>query len=118
MVELHDTSKYPDGTLNHKTVTVLQNVLTMQEKHADQIITSASNMLMLEPDVMLTPSKVQQYYSSGYSHIIVYEQVTTAMVQPDDYQILGILELKVLIFFYPVKSRELILTYHIVFKFT
>lgn len=97
LVELHDISKYPDGTLNHKTVTVLQNILTMQEKYADQILTSASNMLMLKPDVMLTPSKIQQYHSNGYSHIIVYEKRTAATTQHDDYQVLGVVELKVFI---------------------
>ncbi|KAI7896360.1 uncharacterized protein EV154DRAFT_589276 [Mucor mucedo] len=94
LVQLHDSAKYPDGTLNHKTVTVLQNVLSMQEKYADGILTSASNMLMLKPDVMLTPSKVQQYHGSGYSHIIVYEKGITASNQHDDHQILGVLELK------------------------
>lgn len=95
LVQLHDSTKYPNGSLNHETVTILQNVLTMQEKYADGILTSASNMLMLKPDVMLTTSKVQQYHSSGYSHIIVYEKGVTASNQQDDHQILGVLELKV-----------------------
>lgn len=69
----------------------------MQEKYADQILTSASNMLMLKPDVMLTPSKIKQYHSNGYSHIIVYEKRTAATAENDDYQVLGVVELKVFI---------------------
>ncbi|KAI9338045.1 hypothetical protein BD770DRAFT_422514 [Pilaira anomala] len=96
LVELHDSSKFDDGTLHHKTVTVLQNILDMQQEYAVQITTPASNMLMLKHNVILTPSEVQQYQNSGYTHISVYEETTTSGIKPEDYRILGVIELKYL----------------------
>lgn len=100
MVELHDSSRFDDGTLHHKTVTVLQNVLDMQQEYAVQITTPASNMLMLKHDVILTSSEVQQYQNSGYTHIFVYEETATSGIKPEDYRILGVIELKVHTFFF------------------
>ncbi|KAI8080348.1 hypothetical protein BDF21DRAFT_30195 [Thamnidium elegans] len=95
LVQLHDRSKFADGTLHNKTVTVLQNVLDMQETYVGQIATRASNMLMLKPDATLSVSEVQQHQSNGYSHIFVYEE-TSSGVKPEDYRILGVLDLKTL----------------------
>jgi CBS domain containing-hemolysin-like protein len=96
LIGLHDMSQFDDGTLKHETVNVLQNILEMQEKQVCQIVTSASNMLMLKSDTTLTKSKIEQYQNNGYSHIFVYDKVIDHLLpQQDDYQILGVLELNV-----------------------
>lgn len=108
-------SQFDHGTLKHDTANVLQNVLKMQDKQVCQIVTSASNMLMLNSDTVLSRSKLEQYTSHGYSHIFVYDKIIlptgccsasiaagnhdeNAQHDDDDYQILGVLELKVKIF--------------------
>lgn len=95
MVQLHDMSKFVDGTLQNKTVSVLQNVLDMQETYLGQIATRANNMLLLKPDTILTLLEAQQYRHNGYSHIFVYEETTSSGIKPEDYRILGVLDLKV-----------------------
>ena len=97
LFKLHDKSTYEDGTLKHETVNMLQNVLEMQEKYISQIVTPASNMLMLHSDTSLNASTVLQYLSNGYSHVFVYnndEKERLDTIQ-DDYEILGVLDLKV-----------------------
>ncbi|GAA5814891.1 hypothetical protein MFLAVUS_008394 [Mucor flavus] len=96
LVQLHDMSKFVDGTLQNKTVSVLQNVLDMQETYLGQIATRANNMLLLKPDTILTLLEAQQYRHNGYSHIFVYEETTSSGIKPEDYRILGVLDLKAL----------------------
>jgi CBS domain containing-hemolysin-like protein len=94
---LHDKSRFPGGTLNHETVNVMQNILSMQEKQASQMVTPTSNMLILQSNTVLNASKVAQYITSGYSHVFVYSNSNKEgrdIIQ-DDYQILGSLDLKV-----------------------
>lgn len=85
----------------------------MQNMTAADIATSSNNMLMLKPDAMLNPTKVEEYQNNGYSHVFVYEQT---VVDQDDYQILGVLELKVMYKEinhtneYRIQYRKLILT--------
>jgi CBS domain containing-hemolysin-like protein len=97
LASLHDKSKFAEGTLNHETVNVMQNILNMQDKQADQIVTPASNMLMLHSDTVLNMSKVAQYISCGYSHIFVYRSDSKEGLDiiQDDCHILGTLDLKV-----------------------
>lgn len=95
MVQLHDKSKFADGTLHNKTVAVLQNVFDMQRTYLGQIATRANNMLLLKPDAILSLLEAQQYRHNGYSHILVYEETTSSGIKPEDYRILGVLDLKV-----------------------
>lgn len=93
LAELHDISKHTQGTLEHGTVRVLQNVLCMQGKTAADIATTTGSMLLLQPSVMLNPSMVEQYLSSGYTHILVYEETGNDL---DECRIRGVLELEAL----------------------
>lgn len=92
LAELHDISKHTQGTLEHGTVRVLQNVLCMQGKTAADIATTTGSMLLLQPSVMLNPPMVEQYLSSGYTHILVYEETGNDL---DECRIRGVLELEV-----------------------
>lgn len=92
LAELHDISKHTQGTLEHSTVHVLQNVLSMQGKTAADIATTTGSTLFLQPEVMLSPPMVEQYLSSGYTHVLVYEETGNDL---DECRICGVLELEV-----------------------
>lgn len=76
---------------------MLQNVLEMQEKYISQIVTPASNMLMLHSSASLNASTILQYLSTGYSHVFVYSNDEKEQLDSieNDYEILGVLDLKV-----------------------
>ncbi|KAF1798142.1 hypothetical protein FB192DRAFT_1333950 [Mucor lusitanicus] len=99
LFQLHDKSTYDDGTLKHETVNMLQNVLEMQEKYISQIVTPASNMLMLHSSASLNASTILQYLSTGYSHVFVYSNDEKEQLDSieNDYEILGVLDLKSLL---------------------
>ncbi|CAO3654872.1 unnamed protein product [Mucor hiemalis] len=91
LAELHDISKHTQGTLEHNTAYILQNVLSMQGKIAADIAKTTGSMLFLQPNVMLSPTIVEQYQGSGYTHILVYEETGGDL---KECRIRGVLELE------------------------
>lgn len=79
---------------------MLQNVLDMQENYIGQIVTPVSTMLMLHSSATLNTSTILQYLSDGYYHIFVYSNDDKEQLDiiQDNYEIIGVLDLKVGIF--------------------
>lgn len=92
LVQVHDGSKYKEGTLKPETVHYVQNVLDMQTLCVDQILTTGpDDMVMLPSDAILDKSKVMQFKSTNQTYIFVYEENAIKKFNP----IVGAIEIKV-----------------------
>jgi CBS domain containing-hemolysin-like protein len=74
LVHIHDNSRYDNGTLKPETAHYVQNVLDMQNLYVSQILTPASNMLMLPSDSILDITNIVQYSKTGHSYLFVYDK--------------------------------------------
>lgn len=80
-----------------ETAHYVQNVLDMQDLYVSQILTPASNMLMLPSDTILGIINIVQYSKTGYSHLFVYDK-------QDNTKIIGFADVEVYI---KARSAEL-----------
>ncbi|KAI9483816.1 MAG: hypothetical protein EXX96DRAFT_632509 [Benjaminiella poitrasii] len=91
LVGLHDKSKSEHGSLQHRTVVLVQNALSMQSIFADQLAIPTKEILLLPSDTSINSTKVLEYIKDNYTHIFVYDELK------HENEIIGILNLKSLI---------------------
>ncbi|KAG1448755.1 hypothetical protein G6F56_008852 [Rhizopus delemar] len=84
LVQLHDTENM-GGCLDKTIVTLLQNILMMQNKTIGNLFNN-NHFLLVSSDTLLTREIIEEYSQQKYTHLIVYES--------DEQDLLGVIRLQ------------------------
>ncbi|KAI8348283.1 hypothetical protein BD560DRAFT_376871 [Blakeslea trispora] len=97
LIELHDKSKYKEGTLEHETADLLQNILSLQMKPIHQLCQLNNSMVLVLSSTVIHVDQIIEYMKEGQSHIIVYDKHSKESSNNTlkEHYVLGVLSLKV-----------------------